>query len=107
MHKQSASVDLLRTVLGVVTEVKFVDQTWRQKSLCTQADPNAFFPDSRGQAHAKAAKKLCRRCPVTAECLEYALSANERFGVWGNTTALERRAIQKSASTTRPAAAAS
>lgn len=37
------------------------------------------------------ARELCRRCPVQPECLDYALAADERYGVWGATTPEERR----------------
>jgi len=29
------------------------------------------------------AKRVCRSCEVQAECLEYALENDERFGIWG------------------------
>lgn len=36
------------------------------------------------------ARACCRGCPVRAECLAYAIAADERFGVWGGTTPVER-----------------
>lgn len=39
--------------------------------------------------------EACRRCPVQPECLDYALAADERFGVWGATTATQRRAVRR------------
>lgn len=36
------------------------------------------------------AKAVCARCPVTAECLAYALVHDERYGVWGGKTSRER-----------------
>ena len=41
----------------------------------------------------KAAKAACERCPIRAECLEYALVANVPDGIWGGTTPHERREI--------------
>jgi WhiB family redox-sensing transcriptional regulator len=67
-------------------------------AACKGADLALFFgPDSefvtaRQQREAKA-KAICARCPVKAECLEYALDARETFGVWGGTTEDERRAL--------------
>ncbi|WP_407672362.1 WhiB family transcriptional regulator [Parafrankia discariae] len=29
------------------------------------------------------AKRICSGCEVRAECLEYALENDERFGIWG------------------------
>ncbi len=36
------------------------------------------------------AKAVCRACPVRRECLDWAVEANERAGVWGGTTPDER-----------------
>jgi len=30
-----------------------------------------------------AAKAICARCPARVECLEYALTTPEKYGVWG------------------------
>jgi WhiB family redox-sensing transcriptional regulator len=32
---------------------------------------------------------------VEAECLDYALVNDERFGIWGNTTPKQREAIKR------------
>jgi hypothetical protein len=37
----------------------------------------------------KAAKRLCRRCPVKQECLDMALEFGSP-GIWGNKTTQER-----------------
>lgn len=34
-------------------------------------------------------------CPIREECLIFALLNNERFGVWGGTSEVDRRAIRK------------
>lgn len=57
---------------------------WMLRGLCRQTDPDAFFPD-KGE-RAEDAKAVCHRCPVQAECLQYALDHDERYGVWGGMT---------------------
>jgi len=42
-----------------------------------------------------AAKRVCDQCPVTAECLEFALATNQEAGVWGGLTEDERRRMRK------------
>lgn len=37
----------------------------------------------------------CQLCPVRAECLSYALEANEQAGVWGGMTAYQRRLLSR------------
>ena len=70
---------------------------WRDEGLCAQTDPEAFYPD-KGQSP-KQAKKVCASCPVQALCLAYALTHDERFGVWGGLSERERRALKKTATT--------
>ncbi|MEV6073311.1 WhiB family transcriptional regulator [Nocardia sp. NPDC052001] len=61
---------------------------WVQRAVCAQTDPESFFPE-RGQT-GHAAKKVCARCGVSRECLEYALAHEERFGIWGGLSPNER-----------------
>jgi hypothetical protein len=56
-----------------------------------QTDPEAFFVDKGGSV--RPSKKVCAACPVTADCLEYALGNRDEFGVWGGTTGRQRRVI--------------
>ena len=43
------------------------------------------------------AKAYCRTCPLQVACLEHALTAKERAGVWGGLTARERSRLRKPA----------
>ena len=51
-----------------------------------------FHPLSDEDA-AEDAKAICELCPVREACLEYAISAREKDGVWGGLTARERRRV--------------
>lgn len=64
---------------------------WRERAVCAQADPDEWFQEKGGST--KVAKSVCARCPVKAECLEYALARDERFGVWGGLSERERRPL--------------
>ena len=68
---------------------------WAERALCAQTDPEAFFPEKGGST--REAKKVCLGCDVRAECLEYALANDERFGIWGGLSERERRRLKKSA----------
>ena len=61
---------------------------WQERALCAQTDPEAFFPEKGGST--REAKKVCQTCEVRAECLEYALAHDERFGIWGGLSEDER-----------------
>jgi WhiB family redox-sensing transcriptional regulator len=68
---------------------------WQSDSLCAQTDPEAFFPEKGGST--RDAKKICASCEVKAQCLEYALENDERFGIWGGLSERERRKLRKRA----------
>lgn len=67
-------------------------EAWMASARCAETDPEVFFQEQGGKPNA--AKRICKACPVRAECLQHAL-AGEESGVWGGTTALERRRIRK------------
>ncbi len=69
--------------------------SWQERALCAQTDPEAFFPEKGGST--REAKKICLSCEVRAECLEYALAHDERFGIWGGLSERERRRLKKQA----------
>jgi WhiB family redox-sensing transcriptional regulator len=71
-------------------------QDWQERALCAQTDPEAFFPEKGGST--REAKLICAGCEVRAECLEYALAFDERFGIWGGLSERERRRLKRGAS---------
>jgi WhiB family redox-sensing transcriptional regulator len=77
------------------TETEEDPLAWQTESLCAQTDPEAFFPEKGGST--RDAKKICGSCEVRAECLEYALQNDERFGIWGGLSERERRKLRKRA----------
>jgi WhiB family redox-sensing transcriptional regulator len=68
---------------------------WQSDALCAQTDPEAFFPEKGGST--RDAKKICTSCEVRAQCLEYALQNDERFGIWGGLSERERRKLRRRA----------
>ena len=72
--------------------------TWRQDAVCKDLDPNLFFPVGvTGPAveQIETAKEICSGCPVRGECLDFAITSNQEFGVWGGTTEDERRVLRR------------
>lgn len=70
-----------------------VEDEWQDRALCAQTDPEAFFPEKGGST--REAKRICHGCEVKAECLEYALGNDERFGIWGGLSERERRRLKR------------
>lgn len=69
------------------------ERPWAAYAACRQADPDLFFPAEGDDA--AVALRICRGCPVRAECLEWALDSRVRYGVWGGTTERDRRRLQR------------
>lgn len=80
-------------VMLTLTSGEGVD--WHERALCAQTDPEAFFPEKGGST--REAKRICTSCEVKAECLEYALANDERFGIWGGLSERERRRLRRQA----------
>lgn len=66
---------------------------WSERAACKDLAGDIFFPD-RGTSAAPA-KAVCAGCPVRLECLDYALKAKERFGIWGGLSERERQRIRR------------
>jgi len=93
----SAPGERIAPVLPLFGDI-YVDDSllaWQDRALCAQTDPEAFFPEKGGST--REAKKVCNGCEVRAECLDYALANDERFGIWGGLSERERRRLKKAA----------
>lgn len=73
--------------------IAFQDEDWRAGGLCAESDPDLWF--AVGAMEHKAAKSICRKCPVRAECLSYAMDAPIDHGIWGGLTERERRKARR------------
>lgn len=62
---------------------------WQDLAACREFTVERFYPptDQDGDE----AKAICFTCSVREECLDFALTAGERFGIWGGMTPQERR----------------
>ncbi len=74
------------------TDADAGEEPWRLDALCAETDPEAFFPEKGGST--REAKRVCTGCTVRAECLEFALANDERFGIWGGLSERERRRLR-------------
>ncbi|MFE6853457.1 WhiB family transcriptional regulator [Streptomyces sp. NPDC057674] len=63
--------------------------------LCTQTDPDVFFPDRVNDATTRYAKEICLQCPFRSDCLQGALDRGEEYGVWGGLDEKERRRLRR------------
>ena len=84
---------MLTTVRSQATEL-----VWRTDATCRDLDPDLFFPIGvTGYAieQIEAAKSFCRSCLSKDACLDFAITTNQEYGVWGGTTEDERRVLRR------------
>jgi WhiB family redox-sensing transcriptional regulator len=70
-------------------------EDWTLLALCAEVGDDFWFPEKGGST--REAKRVCRSCLVRADCLEYALDNDERFGIWGGMSERERRKVKRQA----------
>ena len=65
-----------------------------EQAICAQTDPEIFFPDI-DYNYSVQARRICVTCPLMEKCLDEALLIPQElnYGIWGGTTAQQRRAI--------------
>lgn len=66
---------------------------WMNDAACVGTDVETFFPERGGVT--STAKAIGGGCPVRAHCLAYALTNNERHGIWGGTSERQRRRMRQ------------
>ena len=88
-----ASMSVLEPFVLVQGQLEDDEEGWQERALCAQTDPEAFFPEKGGST--REAKRICSGCEVKAECLDYALGHDERFGIWGGLSERERRRLRR------------
>jgi WhiB family transcriptional regulator, redox-sensing transcriptional regulator len=72
---------------------------WQRFGACQTEDGDVFFPPATFETKAERelreakAKRVCGRCPVRLECLEWSIAIAEPHGVWGGLSESERRKV--------------
>jgi WhiB family redox-sensing transcriptional regulator len=73
-------------------------KNWRARAACLNCPPDLFFPGDRSEVaeqRIEEAKRVCRSCEVSDECLAYALKTEQAFGIWGGTDPKDRDRIRR------------
>lgn len=74
-------------------------ERWRDAAACRDVEPRLFFPvglTGSALAQAERAKAVCALCPVVEECLAFAVTTNQEYGVWGGLDEEERHEVRRS-----------
>lgn len=67
-------------------------QRYSGRPLCSETDPELFYPPAGSHHMARVAKGICHACPIELECREIHL--REQHGIWGGLGEQERRELR-------------
>lgn len=73
-----------------------MSESWRDRANCRDRETSFFFPELSARGAAKQiaqVKAVCSLCPVSAECLAYAINNDEQHGIWGGLLPKERKKV--------------
>lgn len=90
-YSDLAARDAENLLLSFLEEPEDEDNPWAG-ALCAETDPEAFFPE-KGESSQEAKRVCASGCPIRDFCLEFALTNNEQYGIWGGLSASERRRL--------------
>ena len=91
-RRPSYSYDTVKHYKPVVKDVLFMREAACRDGGSDSSQRNDVFFDN-APLSVFLAKQICASCPVQRECLDYALTNNEVYDVWGGATERERRKI--------------
>ena len=95
------------TYLGHLSKNKQINQKYiellyairKNEGVECEQLPDIFFPeDATGymqREEIKLAKQICSDCPIKNACADYALTAEEPYGIWGGMTPVERHNLMR------------
>lgn len=70
------------------------DMDWQDDAACKDLGVD-FFPETDFTNNSQTAIKICKACPVAERCLEFAMTNNIQYGIWGGKTAQNRRSLKR------------
>lgn len=65
-----------------------LSREWEREAACQGRDVEMWYPLRRTGAEAE---RICRGCPVRAECYQYSLLTEQQWGTWGGVGQRQRR----------------
>lgn len=78
---------------GIAGLAQVLRSDWLGEAACTPDDGDSFFAEAR--IDVATALLTCSACPVRNDCLTFALTNDERYGIWGRTTPDQRRRLAR------------
>lgn len=66
-----------------------------EEANCRDVDPDLFFLDNTQSAMFPMVFDVCARCVIAEKCLEFSLTNEEEFGIWGGAGPSHRKRIRR------------
>ena len=79
---------MIVTDLALLHDALRNDEPWREQAACRGVGTEVFYGNN-----VEAARRVCRTCPVSEECLISAIERGDWFGVQGGASERERKRI--------------
>lgn len=78
-----------------LVDLVIIREEWIDDALCAQVGGDDHFAQRPDVEQMRRAMRVCARCDVVAQCLEYALRNNETRGIWGGKSPQQRRQMRR------------
>jgi WhiB family redox-sensing transcriptional regulator len=93
------STEIRRAITRSHERPRSLGMDWLSEARCKGQATAIFFAadNERGttlRRNERRAKQICWLCPVLEACRNYALNAEEPYGIWGALTPSERRQVR-------------
>lgn len=78
-----------------VVEIDLLRPAWMRDAACRGAGAAVWFTINDAGDDGDRARRVCSSCGVQHECLDYALDARIRYGIWGGLSGRERATLER------------
>lgn len=94
-RKKGTAMTKVNYRLNLSDLLVYEETPWKDEAKCRDLATDVFFADSDAPKRSTVAKMICSACPVREKCLDFAIRNCENYGVWGGTTATERKFLRQ------------
>jgi len=92
LERERLLAELIEVLTSRPEDPEDCGDSWRDEAACAGVPLRLFFPNRGDDDGVVDAKRICRACPVRAQCLEANL--HELDGIFGGTTERERHLLR-------------
>lgn len=98
-QNRQQSIEIRQAITRSYKRARSPGMDWLSEARC-KGQPTAIFfaaDNERGtklRRNEQRAKQICWSCPVLEACRNYAVNADEQYGIWGALTPSERQQVR-------------